>query len=163
MNQWRLSAPILEHAITTLESMNLQFQRSRMACALSCSEKMTGVWKLPRHCIKLPAATIACANMMKVSVIWLRTALDCDSLSPNRSILCKTTSSALEKFYEVRKIRESLFGMESSPVIQTMLRIGNIQLSKGEVKKALDCFSEVSGVLEKWLAAPLLSDHEPSQ
>ena len=42
--------------------------------------------------------------------------------------------------------------MESSPVIQTMLRIGNIQLSKGEVKKALDCFSEVSGVLENdWL------------
>lgn len=51
---------------------------------------------------------------------------------------------ALEKFYEVKKIRESLFGVESSPVIQTMLRIGNLQLCKGEVKKALDCFSEVS-------------------
>ena len=38
--------------------------------------------------------------------------------------------------------------MESSPVIQTMLRIGNIQLCKGEVKKALDCFSEVSNFTE---------------
>ncbi|KAL7537757.1 hypothetical protein ACHAXR_008051 [Thalassiosira sp. AJA248-18] len=53
---------------------------------------------------------------------------------------------ALEKFYEVKKIRESLFGMESSPVIQTMLRIGNIQLCKGETKKALDCFSDVLGI-----------------
>lgn len=36
--------------------------------------------------------------------------------------------------------------MESCPVIQTMLRIGNIQLSQGEVKKALDCFTEVLGI-----------------
>ena len=41
--------------------------------------------------------------------------------------------------------------MESSPVIQTMLRIGNIHLCKGEVKRALDCFREVSNTKMKVL------------
>lgn len=62
----------------------------------------------------------------------------CHCLTSKRSALL-----ALERFHEVKKLRESLFGTESSPVIQTMLRIGNLQLCKGEVKKALDCFSEI--------------------
>ena len=36
--------------------------------------------------------------------------------------------------------------MESTPVMQTMLRIGNILLCKGESKKSLDCFNEVLGI-----------------
>jgi tetratricopeptide (TPR) repeat protein len=35
------------------------------------------------------------------------------------------------------------FGIHSTPVMQTLLRIGNILLCKGESKKSLDCFNEV--------------------
>ncbi|KAL3817278.1 hypothetical protein ACHAXA_003199 [Cyclostephanos tholiformis] len=53
---------------------------------------------------------------------------------------------ALEKFYEVKRIHVSRFGVESTPVMQTMLRIGNILLCKGESKKSLECFNEVLGI-----------------
>ncbi len=56
----------------------------------------------------------------------------------------RAQTSALGIFEEVKLIRESLSGMQSSPVIQVMLRIGNIYLGKGEEKKALDSFNEVS-------------------
>jgi tetratricopeptide (TPR) repeat protein len=36
--------------------------------------------------------------------------------------------------------------MQSTPVMQTLLRIGNILLCKGESKKSLDCFNEVLGI-----------------
>ena len=53
---------------------------------------------------------------------------------------------ALEKFSEVKRIHVSLFGIHSTPVMQTLLRIGNILLCKGESKKSLDCFNEVMGI-----------------
>jgi tetratricopeptide (TPR) repeat protein len=53
---------------------------------------------------------------------------------------------ALEKFSEVKRIHVSLFGIHSTPVMQTLLRIGNILLCKGKSKKSLDCFNEVMGI-----------------
>ena len=46
----------------------------------------------------------------------------------------------------MKRIHVSLFGMQSTPVMQTLLRIGNILLCKGESKKSLDCFNEVLGI-----------------
>jgi hypothetical protein len=37
-------------------------------------------------------------------------------------------------------------GIESSPVIKAMLRIGTVQLSRGEAQLALDCFNEIIGI-----------------
>lgn len=87
---------------------------------------------------------IVCATTMKVSSQAEMAEPSLTRKYTDHSCSLFGTTSALEKFYEVKQIRESLFGVESCPVIQTMLRIGNIQLCKGEVKKALDCFSEVS-------------------
>jgi len=53
---------------------------------------------------------------------------------------------ALHKFHEVKRIREAHYGPNSSPVVQAMLRIGNIQLGKGETKAALECFNEILGI-----------------
>ena len=53
---------------------------------------------------------------------------------------------ALEKFTEVKRIHVSLFGVESTSVMQTVLCIGNILLCKGESEKSLDCFNEVLGI-----------------
>lgn len=46
----------------------------------------------------------------------------------------------------MKQIRFHHSGIESSPVIQTMLRIGNIQLSRGDAQLALDCFNEIVGI-----------------
>ena len=53
---------------------------------------------------------------------------------------------ALEKFYRVKQIRQSHLGMENSLVVQTMLRIGNVLLCKGEATAALECFGEILGI-----------------
>ncbi|KAL7492014.1 hypothetical protein ACHAWT_001279 [Skeletonema menzelii] len=53
---------------------------------------------------------------------------------------------ALKAFYKVKEIRQSHFGMENSLVVQTMLRIGNVLLCKGEASSALVCFGEVLGI-----------------
>ena len=53
---------------------------------------------------------------------------------------------ALENFYRVKEIRQSHFGLENSLVVQTMLRIGNVLLCKGEATAALECFDEVLGI-----------------
>ena len=53
---------------------------------------------------------------------------------------------ALEKFYRVKQIRQSHLGMENSLVVQTMLRIGNVLLCKGEATPALECFGEILGI-----------------
>eukprot|EP00956_Cyclotella_meneghiniana_P018047 scaffold29822_cov65-Cyclotella_meneghiniana.AAC.2 len=54
-------------------------------------------------------------------------------------------NEALGIFQEVKQIRISQAGVDSSPVIQTMLRIGNIQLARGEAEMALECFNEIVG------------------
>jgi hypothetical protein len=56
------------------------------------------------------------------------------------------TFQALGVFEEVKQLRLSHLGMESSLVIQTMLRIGNIQLARGEAHLALNCFNEIVGI-----------------
>lgn len=55
-------------------------------------------------------------------------------------------SSALGIFEEVKQIRLTQAGMDSSPVIQTMLRIGNVQLARGDAHMALECFNEIVGI-----------------
>jgi len=54
--------------------------------------------------------------------------------------------AALEQFHEVKQLRETLFGIESGPVIQTMLRIGNILLGIGRIEMAQECFDEILGI-----------------
>ena len=64
--------------------------------------------------------------------------------------------AALEQFHEVKQLRETLFGIESGPVIQTMLRIGNILLGIGRIEMAQECFDEVRG---RRLGDPLMLNY----
>mmetsp|Transcript_21043 Transcript_21043/g.42074 ORF Transcript_21043/g.42074 Transcript_21043/m.42074 type:complete len:1988 (-) Transcript_21043:41-6004(-) len=59
--------------------------------------------------------------------------------------LCDFDKS-LATFYKAKEIRQYHFGMENGLVIQTMLRIGNVLLCKGEASAALNCFGEVLGI-----------------
>lgn len=53
---------------------------------------------------------------------------------------------ALKAFYKVKELRQAHFGIDNSLVVQTMLRIGNVLLCKGQASSALNCFGEVLGI-----------------
>jgi tetratricopeptide (TPR) repeat protein len=53
---------------------------------------------------------------------------------------------AIARFDNVKRLRESIFGALSTPVMQTMLRMGYTLLSTGKFDKSLDCFNNVLGI-----------------